>query len=293
MEVVHDYVFGGALRKGGDWAGPECAAAVPKIMHLYEGCAWAFIAALLYFALNVRGVIGSFAMGVKSMDSGRGTGGSSLTSVLLFERVLSVVHFAMFAQLVYWKFNDKAMIMLAQPCHIILFLEGIALLSPNSSTLGTTISVLVLPALTGTLLAMVVPGTSGLSKLEVTCYWLQHIIIQIVPFYLLVRRDFQALRLCSIRTVLVGIWILQVAHWTFYAGVDFMFSVNVEFMLCPTFGMRDTFNAFPAYLFFPSYRTTLTWVVALLAIAVSYSYIFPARILAAVLKPAARVKKVM
>jgi len=290
MEIAHDYVFGGALRKGGDWAGPDCAAAVPVAMHLYEGLAWVVIAALLYYALDVRGVIGSLTSAVKSKGTTKGKGGNSL--ILLFERVLSVVHFTMFAQLVYWKFNDKAMIMLAQPCHIILFLEGIALLSPNSSALGSTISVLVLPALTGTLLAMIVPGTSGLSKLEVTCYWLQHIIIQIVPFYLLVRRDFQALRLCSIRTVLVGIWILQVAHWTFYAGVDFLFSVNVEFMLCPTFGMRDTFSAFPAYLFFPSYRTTLTWVVALLAIAVSYSYIFPARILAAVLKPAAaRVRK--
>lgn len=290
MEIAHDYVFGGALRKGGDWAGPDCAAAVPGAMHLYEGLAWVVIAALLYYALDVRGVIGSLTSAVKSKGTTKGKGGNSL--ILLFERVLSVMHFTMFAQLVYWKFNDKAMIMLAQPCHIILFLEGIALLSPSSSALGSTISVLVLPALTGTLLAMIVPGTSGLSKLEVTCYWLQHIIIQIVPFYLLVRRDFQALRLCSIRTVLVGIWILQVAHWTFYAGVDFLFSVNVEFMLCPTFGMRDTFSAFPAYLFFPSYRTTLTWVVALLAIAVSYSYIFPARILAAVFKPAAaRVRK--
>jgi hypothetical protein len=122
---------------------------------------------------------------------------------------------------------------------------------------------------------MIVPATSGLSTLEVKCYWVQHLLIQLGPVYLLCRQDFVALKVCNLKSIIAGIWICQVAHWTFYDWVDFLADVNVEFMLCPTEGMIEAFSLVPPglkALLQPSWRTTLTWFVALSAIPLSYAY---------------------
>ena len=95
----------------------------------------------------------------------------------------------MYLHLLYFKTNSKALIIvLLQPCHVILLLEGIAVVS--RSTLGVKISLFILPALIGTLLAMLFPDTSGLEQfLEEPSYWVQHYLIQAVPLYLLCRRN--------------------------------------------------------------------------------------------------------
>lgn len=192
----------------------------------------------------------------------------------MYEKALAAVHFFMFVQLVYWKFRDNVLIMLTQPCHILLFLQGVALLS--STSLGPLITVLQLPTLFGSLLAMIVPATSGLSTIEVRAYWIQHLLIQVGPVYLLSRQNFAALKVCNLKSIIVGIWICQIAHWTFYDWVDFWADVNVEFMLCPTEGMIAAFSLVPPglkALLQPSWRTTLTWFVALSAIPLSYAYV--------------------
>lgn len=278
-EQMHLYIFAGALRKGGDWAGPDCRASVSYDMHIKESAVWFLIAVLLYYLFDLSAVFNTISLKARNEIKSQTRFQSSAKGFIqnAFEKCLAMTHFFMFMQLIYWKFNDQAMVMLAQPCHIILVLQGIALLS--STTLGPLLTVLMLPALTGTLLAMVVPGTSGLSPLEITCYWVQHVLIQVVPLYLLSRQNFLAAKLCTLKTVLAGIWILQVGHWVFYELVDVLFDVNVEFMLCPTFGMRDAFTAFPSFLFLPTYRTTLTWLVAILAVGVAYFYILVTRLL--------------
>jgi hypothetical protein len=62
----------------------------------------------------------------------------------------------------------------------------------------------------------------------------------------------------------MGLWILTILHYTLYEGIDLIFLINVEFMLCPSQAMKDIFESFPPWLFFPSYRTTLAltaWVI--------------------------------
>ena len=60
-------------------------------------------------------------------------------------------------------------------------------------------------------------------------------------------------------------------------------NVNVEFMLCQTGAMETIFASFPAWLLFPSYRTTLGWGVILIGLTISYAYILAVKVIGAVL----------
>ncbi len=61
--------------------------------------------------------------------------------------------------------------------------------------------------------------------------------------------------------------------------IDVYFSINVEFLLCPTSAMLTVFEILPPILLHPSYRTTLTILLFLISIPVTYAYIFPSMIL--------------
>jgi len=283
VSVVYDILFAGVLQKAGEWGGPECRAVgekhVSNNMRIIETGGWLIVSVSVWYLLDVPGLFRWMEKSTtKELEAQAQSKMNAKPSLLLaYERVLASIHFAMTMQLVYWKFNDKVMIMLAQPCHVLLFLQGVALLSTTS--LGPLITVLQLPTLFGALLAMIVPATSGLTPFEVTCYWLEHILIQIGPFYLLSRQNFIALKICNLKTFVMGVWICQVAHWTFYDWVDQLAEVNVEFMLCPTFGMVETFKSLPPYLLLPSWRSTLTWFVAISAVFLSNGYALSARII--------------
>jgi hypothetical protein len=97
-----------------------------------------------------------------------------------------------------------------------LFLQGIALLSTGS--LGHIIIIFMLPALTGTFLAMLFPDIGGLDQpLELESYWLQHYLIQAMPIYLLIRHQALALRNTTIWTSAIGgLWILWFLHFSLY-----------------------------------------------------------------------------
>ena len=131
--------------------------------------------------------------------------------------------------------------------------------------------------MTGTALAMVFPDTSGLDQpMERTLYWiqvslitdslmffiyavyliiyLQHYLIQLVPFFLLIKDDFSLYHLVSFRNIMIANWITLLLHWTAYEGVDVMFHINVEFFLCATPAMASGISIMPSYLVWPSYR---------------------------------------
>ena len=55
--------------------------------------------------------------------------------------------------------------------------------------------------------------------------------------------------------------------------MDLTLNVNVEFMLCPTAAMVSIFALVPKWIIWPSYRSTLTLAVFLVAPPLSYTYI--------------------
>lgn len=285
VDLLYEYFISGALVQGGSWGGPDCYAHISPMIHLIETSGWLLLSAVAYYGLGISSVLSSVNVKPSECKSA-----NILESVL--DRVLGCVHFAMYLHLLYFKTNSKALvIVLMQPCHVILLLEGIALFS--RSKVGVNISLFILPSLIGTLLAMLFPDTSGLYQwMEAESYWIQHYLIQAVPLYLLCRRNFQVARLCTFKTVLAGLWILNLLHYTVYEGFDLLSTVNVEFMLCPTGAMHGIFAQLPPFLLKPSYRTHLTAVVNVVAIPIAYTYIFLARMLMSIFgKAAARKEK--
>ena len=151
--------------------------------------------------------------------------------VHLPDKVLALIHFTMYLQLIYYKWNFSSLINLVQPCHMILLLEGVALASDGP--LGVMISTIILPALSGTFLALLFPDTTGLDQpLEEFFYWVQHYLIIVVPIYLLQRRNGLAYKLSSTFTVGMGLWTLLFLHFSFYEVRSIPYNIVFARSIC-------------------------------------------------------------
>lgn len=72
-----------------------------------------------------------------------------------------------------------------------------------------------------------------------------------------------------------------------YQVVDLALNVNVEFMLCPTAAMHTLFPLVPSWVLWPSYRSTLSFVVFIVGTVISYLYIGAAALIRSAMKPTA------
>ena len=75
-------------------------------------------------------------------------------------------------------------------------------------------------------------------------------------------------KICDV--ILSSIFIAQV--------LDLLTDVNVEFMLCPTGAMTTIFQILPRWVLWPSYRSFLTLLVAILGPLISVGFILLAKI---------------
>lgn len=231
VQIVHDLLAKGGLEKG--WGGDECYKAVPFATHITESLAWIFLCFLFKKVVNGDSWLQQLKSNIKNSlkeYNQKNPKGNPYRSLEVF---IGVIHLAMFIQLIYYKLNISALIYLLQPCHVILLLEGIALL--NDGVLGVLITLFILPALIGTLLAMIFPETTGLDQpYEVEAYWLQHYLIQSVPYYLLLRKNALALKYANYKTVVAGLWILCLLHFSLLEvrlHFDFSFTLTHIFTL--------------------------------------------------------------
>jgi hypothetical protein len=211
LEALHGVLVTGALSKGGSWGGPICRVAVDFNTHIAEAVFWLTISAVTFYLLNVPAKLRALR---KNIDLELALNKQSSLS-RSFDLIMCIIHFAMFAHIIYFKTNILSLVNMIQPCHMILLIQGLALYSTRSD--GVFITIFVLPALTGTMSAMLFPDTSGLDQpFEMHSYWVQHYIIQAVPLYLLSRRNFSALKFANVFSVFFGIWILLTLHFSLY-----------------------------------------------------------------------------
>eukprot|EP01031_Cornospumella_fuschlensis_P025081 gene25081-30295_t len=286
--IIYKSLVTGALEKGGTWGGPECKASIPYDTHMFESAMWLAVCFLVFAVFRPDQKMMLMNNRVRA-DLARTSVGSTQR---VFEILLGSINIGMYLQLVYYKFNMLSLVNLIQPCHVIMLLQGIALWSDG--VLGVDIILLLLPALTGTLLAMIFPDTTGLDQpFEVESYWIQHWLIQLMPFYLLARRNYLALTHAGSTTTVCGLLILLFLHFSLFEVVDMVTEVNVEFMLCPSAAMAGVFGLVPASILQPSYRTPLTVIVFIVGTIISYSYIGLSNILRNVLKAQKQEKKVV
>ena len=208
---VHDLLVAGSLKYGGSWGGVACRAHVSLPLHIAESSFWILICFITFkvFSLGQRlsdlQIIAKMELSQKRYEN----------TSRVFDKILAFVHFSMYLQLIYYKWNFSSLINLVQPCHLVLLLEGIALAS--NGPLGIIISTIILPVLSGTFLALLFPDTTGLDQpFEEISYWIQHYLIIIVPIYLLQRRNGLAYKLSSKYTIGIGLWILLLLHFSFF-----------------------------------------------------------------------------
>lgn len=284
MENIFHWLTHGALKYGGTWGGPTCRAHVSNTIHFYEDIAWNMLAVFLGFAFGLPKYYKKLTAGIK--EELKLNPVNSVTRP--FEVLFACLHFTLYGMVIYYKINIQALIMIVQPCPMIVLLQGIALY--DTGVLGVVITIFILPALIGALLATAVPDTSGLDQpFEYEAYFIQHYSILVMPFLLLTRRNFLALKFSNAMSVLTGLLILTVLHFAFFEAIDLALLVNVEFMLCPTNPMTDIFNMierlYPtlSLLLYPSHRSTLCYVVLLAVWPVSYFYIGGSHIIKMVL----------
>ncbi len=211
LKLLYDVLVTGALSKGGSWGGPICRTAVSFNTHIIESVFWLSIAAVSFKIVNVASRLRTLTKHINLELAVSHHSSFART----FELLLSMIHFGMFAHIIYFKSNIMSLVNMIQPCHLILLIQGIALYSKGST--GVLITIFVLPALTGTMSAMLFPDVSGLDQpFEMHSYWLQHYLIQAVPLYLLARRNFLALRFANWFSVFMGVWILLFLHFSLY-----------------------------------------------------------------------------
>lgn len=266
-----------ALSKGGSWGGKECIDSIPIQTHMMESVTWVSICLVLSAVLNIS----SFFKTTNDATVAYFKNNQRSTWSNILNTALGFVHLSKFGLLIFYKLNIKSLINLFQPCHMIMLLQGVALLS--KTTLGVNITLIMIPALVGCFVAMITPDTSGLhQQYEVEAYWAQHVLILLVPFYLLMRDDFLIARLAGFRTVFIGLWFLTLIHFVFFEAIDLATMVNVEFMLCPSSGMLESFESvlgIPREWVFPTHRTTMTFLVFVIAMPLSLVYIGTSRLL--------------
>lgn len=277
LSAVHHALVDGALKNGGSWGGPICRATVSNTIHFYESIAWNLVAVLFYVGFNLKSNFTKLKHEIKQeMKISKST-----TISRMFEVSLSFFHFLLYGTVIYYKTNINSLINLIQPCHLILLFEGIALF--NDGVLGVMITLYMQPALIGALLATVTPDTTGLDQpLERELYYVQHVLILVVPIFLLVRHNYLALKFCNFSSIITGLAMLTVAHFFFFEVIDLILNVNVEFMLCPPSGVTSILEILPSelnFLLWPSHRSSLTYVVITSIWPLCYGYIFVASLI--------------
>ena len=210
-DTLWDLIISGGYYKGGSWGGPICASYVPAQIHYIETGCWVLCLLALFtfggFNLKLKKLEESISLQLKGIHSSRIMG--------VVDNLLSLICFANVALLLYYKVKLHSLINLLQPCHITTFLQAIALSSKSS--LGVMIGMLNLMMVVGSGGAILFPDTSGLDfYFEVEAFWIQHILLQTIPIYLLLRHDALGARLMDFKTLMIGNWILVFVHWVLF-----------------------------------------------------------------------------
>lgn len=208
---IHDLLVAGSLKYGGTWGGAECRAYVSLQRHALESSFWILVCYVTFHLFSLGKRLSDLQIVTKiQLERPK-----YLNTSRNLDRFLAIVHFAMYSQLIYYKWNFSSLINLIQPCHVILLLEGIALYADGP--MGVVITTIILPALSGTFLALLFPDTTGLDQpYEEISYWIQHYLIILIPIYLLQRSNGIALELSSTFTIGFGVWILALLHFSLY-----------------------------------------------------------------------------
>ena len=287
MEIAREYLYSGALEKGSldgghHWAGEKCLNHIPRCIHIIEATIWISAHVYLYYSLNLPRLY------TKTMDSLREIysknplkAGVRRTVEGWIDFILAAILIGLYIQLIYYKTVSKClMYLLFQPCHVLLIVQAMVLLSKDDIN-SLMLTVLHIPIFPGPISALVCADTTGLDlPFEAIAYYVQHWLIVLMPIYLVLRRNGVVYKLLlesslGMKALLTGTWIVFMSHWTIIYAADLITTVNAEFMLCPTPAMENIFVVLPEDVRY-FYRSLLNFFVGwglIYPICIAYSYL--------------------
>ncbi len=207
-EKLMEIFAGDPLSRGGTFGGQQCASYVPFEIRLCERIAWIGACVLAFYLFSLQNHLNTLQKCITLQ--------LSQTSVSPFTRIIELMIgyscAGIFLLLCFYKLNSNSLCYIFQPCHLIILSQGLALIRDNENSVISQL--LLIPTLAGTSLALFFPETEDLVQpFEEQLFWVEHYALQLLPLYLLLRRNGLFLKNVSIYTALSGAWVLMCYHY--------------------------------------------------------------------------------
>jgi len=140
-----------------------------------------------------------------------------------------------------FKLATRQLIWLLNPCHMLSFLQIFLLVSPNTRA-STLLFRLHIYWLTGPLLALLFPVTNTLDlPLEWSIYWVQHLMLLLIPLYLTrLGGQFSLDASSDLAWPAMAFSIYALYHWVVLQPIGLLLQTNLNSMVCPA--ISDPFH---------------------------------------------------
>jgi hypothetical protein len=208
VETVSAFLSADPIRRGGSFGGAECAAYVDPNIRIAERIIWLIVCISAFWFLSLGKRLAKLKDFVKQ-DLALTSIHPIIRGVELFAGCLCV---GIFLAIFLYKLNSNSLCFIFQPCHLIILSQGLALIRDDE--ISVLSQLLVLPSLGGTVVALLFPETDDLIQpFEENMFWIEHFTLQLLPLYLLLRRNGLILKHVSAFTALTGAWVLMTYHF--------------------------------------------------------------------------------
>jgi len=205
--------------------GPECVEVVPLFQRAIE--------TLMFAALGVFEITTALPrLGLQSssttvLPNRTGTNRTGRSLLIAFMSLTFGIELG-------FKFATRQMIWILNPCHITTMIQ-IYLLAAQPSRLVTAVYRLHMHVLFGATIALLLPVVNTrLLPFETSVYYIQHIIILVIPFYLMrLGGVYSVEALTDFNWLMLAHGILFIYHFVFLQALALLTQVNLNNMLCP------------------------------------------------------------